>query len=76
MLVLTRKKNQSITLGSDIKVTVLEIGEDFVKVGIDAPKDITILRGELYLEVKNENTTAAVNDNTTVDLLKELFGKP
>jgi len=76
MLVLARKKNQSIMLGSDIKVTVLEIGEDFVKVGIDAPKDITILRGELYQEVKNENTTAAVNDNTTVDLLKELFGKP
>jgi len=76
MLVLTRKKNQSIMLGSDIKVTVLEIGEDFVKVGIDAPKEITILRGELYQDVKNENTTAAVNDNATVDLLKELFGKP
>lgn len=63
-------------LGSDIKITVLEIGEDFVKLGIDAPKDITILRGELYQDVKNENTTAAGTDHATLDLLKELFVKP
>jgi carbon storage regulator len=75
MLVLTRKKNQEIMLGNDIKITILEIGEDAIKIGIDAPKNITILRAELYQDVKKENTTAAINDNTTVDLLKDFFAK-
>ncbi|MCF8009853.1 MAG: carbon storage regulator CsrA [Clostridiales bacterium] len=70
MLVLSRKKNQEIMLGDDIKVTILETGEDFVKIGIDAPKDLTILRSELYKEVKQENLSAASGDKNAVDKLK------
>ena len=47
MLVLQRKKNQSIMIGSDIELSVLEVGSDWVKIAISAPKDISILRKEL-----------------------------
>jgi len=48
MLVLTRKKNQGIMLADNISITILEIGEDTIKIGIEAPRDISILRSELY----------------------------
>lgn len=47
MLVLRRKIGESITIGNDIVVTVLDVEGDRVKVGIDAPIDITIVRSEL-----------------------------
>ena len=46
-LVLTRKENQSIQIGSDIVVTVCQCEKESVKVAIDAPKDIKIIRTEL-----------------------------
>jgi len=69
MLVLTRKRNQEIMLGDDIKITVLEISEDAVKIGIDAPRDITILRSELYRAVQDENKSAVFSDPNSVKLL-------
>lgn len=47
MLVLQRKKSQSILIGDNIELSVLEIGADWVKLAISAPKDISILRQEL-----------------------------
>jgi len=73
MLVLTRKKNQEIMLGDNIKISILEISQDTVKIGIEAPKSITILRSELYQEVKKENVTAVTNEKETADLLKIFF---
>ncbi|SFQ96868.1 carbon storage regulator CsrA [Desulfoscipio geothermicus] len=73
MLVLTRKKNQGIILGDDIKITVLEIREDAVKIGIEAPKEVNILRSELYQAVKEENTTAVASDRNIADMLKNFF---
>jgi carbon storage regulator len=75
MLVLTRKKNQGVMLGDDIKVIILEIMEDGVKIGIDAPKNLLILRSELYQAVRDENITALSNTGTAADLLKSFFGK-
>ena len=54
MLVLTRKKNESIMLGEEIKITVLDIRGDSIKLGIEAPKELTVLRSELYQAVKEE----------------------
>lgn len=48
MLVLTRKANQSIIIGEDIVVTVIAIEGDAVKIGIDAPKDVSVFRREVY----------------------------
>lgn len=63
MLVLQRKKDESIIIDGNIKITIVDIGNDRVKVSIDAPKEIPILRSEL-VEAVNENKEAASSENT------------
>ena len=58
MLVLTRKNNETLVIGKDITVTVLEIQGDRVKLGIDAPKDISIHRKEIFDAIAEENKLA------------------
>ncbi|GLC80479.1 carbon storage regulator [Lacrimispora brassicae] len=58
MLILQRKKEQSLTIGDNISITVLEIGNDWVKLAIDAPRDVSILRTEL-IEAASANQEAA-----------------
>ena len=58
MLVLTRRNNEAIILGSDVRVTILEIDGDRVKIGIDAPQAMKILRAELLAEVRDVNREA------------------
>ncbi|MCL1809368.1 MAG: carbon storage regulator CsrA [Clostridiales bacterium] len=58
MLVLSRKAKQSFLLGDNIEITVLEIGGEKVKIAIDAPKEVSILRKELA-ETKQTNLDAA-----------------
>lgn len=69
MLVLTRKRGQSILLGEDIEVTVLDVNGDSVKIGISAPQSIKILRKELYEEIKRANFESVVKDSS---ILKKL----
>jgi carbon storage regulator len=69
MLVLTRKVNESIKIGDDIELTVLEIDGEQIKLGIKAPKHIDIHRKEIYLAIQEENSKASEG---TVDLLKKL----
>ncbi|HEY9062161.1 MAG TPA: carbon storage regulator CsrA [Pseudobacteroides sp.] len=59
MLVLTRKKEQSIIIGDNIEITIVDIQGDQVRIGINAPKNITIHRKEVYLEIQDENRRAA-----------------
>lgn len=59
MLVLGRKCNESIIIGEDITVTILGVDGDRVKIGIQAPSDVSILRQELYETVKQENLRAS-----------------
>lgn len=59
MLVLTRKADESIMIGDDIEVKLLEIKENQVKVGISAPRSIPVHRREVYLAIKSENAEAA-----------------
>lgn len=72
MLALSRKINESIIIGNDIELTVLEVKGDQVKIGINAPKSVPIYRKELYLQIKESNKEAA---ETTVsdEVLKKLF---
>ena len=62
MLVLTRKVNQSIMikspLGGEIEVTVNEINGDSIRIGVNAPKDVTVHRKEIYLQVQQQNEEA------------------
>lgn len=61
MLVLTRKTNESIIIGDEIKVTVVEVRGDQVKLGITAPKRISVHREEIYLAIQKENIKAAAS---------------
>lgn len=62
MLVLTRKRNESIILGNNIEITVLDIDGDKIKIGIEAPMSISILRKEVYNEVAEVNKQAIANN--------------
>ena len=59
MLVLTRRANQSIVIGHDITVTVLEVRGDQVRLGIRAPREVSVHREEVYAELRRENRMAA-----------------
>ena len=59
MLVLTRKENESIMIGNDIEVKVLDLRDNQVKLGIVAPRDVAVHRREVYLAIQAENAEAA-----------------
>jgi carbon storage regulator len=60
MLVLTRRAGESIVIGDDVRVVVLDVRGDTVRLGIDAPRSIQVHRAEVYAEVQAANA-AAVN---------------
>ena len=59
MLVLSRQQDESIMVGDDIKITIVRISGDKVRVGIDAPKDMAVHRQEVYAAIQRENRRAA-----------------
>lgn len=64
MLVLTRKPDQSILIGGNIEVKIIDVQGDQVRIGINAPRDISILRKELMDEVRQANREAVVDDSS------------
>lgn len=58
MLILTRKSDESIVIGNNIKIKVLKIQGNQVHIGIDAPKDISVYRQEIYEQISKENAKA------------------
>lgn len=71
MLVLTRKENESIMIGNDIEVKVLDVKDNQVKIGIVAPRAVAVHRREVYLAIQAENAQAATAPN--VDNLSKLI---
>ena len=69
MLVLGRKKGESIIIDDNIEITITAIEGETVKLGIEAPKQITIHRKEIYLEIQEENKQAASNTINVSDLV-------
>jgi carbon storage regulator len=69
MLVLTRKKNESIMIGDSIEIKVLAIEGEQIKLGIIAPKHIDIYRKEIYIAIQEENKQAA---DVSTNLLQQL----
>ena len=59
MLVLTRRAGESIVIGDDVRVVVLDVRGDTVRLGIEAPRSIQVHRAEVYAEVQAANTAAA-----------------
>lgn len=72
MLVITRKKGESLMIGDDIEVTITKIEDGSVKIGIKAPKNVNILRKELLEEIQKENEIAS---NINLKLLKNIRKK-
>ncbi len=70
MLVLGRKKGESIIIDDHIEITITAVEGDTVKLGINAPKHITIHRKEIYLEIQAENKLATSSELNLNDILK------
>jgi carbon storage regulator len=62
MLILTRKSDESIIIGNNIKVKVLKVQGNQVHLGIDAPRDFSIFREEIFEQIRAENANAVQND--------------
>jgi carbon storage regulator len=72
MLVITRKKGESILIGKDVEIIVIKLDDGSVKLAIEAPKNIVILRKELYKEVQDENRHAT---EFNLDMIKSFKNK-
>lgn len=69
MLVLTRKPDQSIMVGNEIEITVLEVRGEQVRLGIRAPRNISVHRKEIFEQIKQENQNAS---STSKEALPEI----
>lgn len=71
MLVITRKLGEGLMISDDIKITVIEVGKDRVRIGIDAPKEVRIVRDELYItEKENLEASSALPKEVMEQLFK------
>ncbi len=75
MLVLTRKAGEKIKIGDNVVVNILSIEGGTVKIGIDAPREVNILRMEVLEQIQNENIAAASKDVTQISAAADLFKK-
>lgn len=70
MLVLARKKGQSIIIGNDIKIVLVEVSGETVRLGVEAPPNLEIYRGELYNKLKKENTLSIIDAENIKDFIE------
>lgn len=70
MLILTRKSGEGVRIGDDIRIVVLELKGNQVRIGIKAPLDTPVYRNEVYERIKSENIKASA---ATIDHLQNLF---
>lgn len=75
MLVLARKRDQSIVIGDDVEVIIVDVHGDQVKLGITAPRHIPVHRKEIYEEIQRENIRAAQSKVEGLEKLDKMFKK-
>lgn len=75
MLVLSRRVGDSVVIGDDVTVTVLEVRGDVVRLGVDAPRDVAVRRQELLTELADSNRAAASPSPTAVSDLSKLVSR-
>lgn len=69
MLVLSRKAGESIVIGNDVVITILEVRGGQIRVGVDAPRSLAVHRAEVYEQVLAENRAAAASTDLNSSLL-------
>ncbi len=67
MLILSRKLNEEIVINGEIKVKIISISDNQIKIGIDAPASVKILRGEIYESVKESTIEASKSTKENID---------
>jgi len=75
MLVLSRKRDESIIIGDDVVVTIIDIKGEQVKLGVSAPKYISIHRKEVYEAIQAENLAASRPEAQNLSSLAKVIGK-
>ncbi len=75
MLILTRKVGESVAIGDEIQVSVVEIKGSQVKLGIQAPREVSVHRQEIYQKIRQENLRAAQVTTDVLGQAQELFFK-
>ncbi len=77
MLVLSRRVGESVVIGDDVTVTVLEVRGDVIRVGIDAPRSVAVHRAELLAQLESSNRAAASpSDDAVASLAQALKRGP
>lgn len=72
MLILTRKEGEKVYIGTDIKISIISVSENQVKVGIEAPPNVKILREELYEKIKQSMIESKLQTKPEIDELSNL----
>lgn len=76
MLVLTRKLGESIVIGNHVRVTVLDMQGKQIRLGIEAPTEVSVHRGEVYERIEAENKAAAETQHADLSMLTQVVKKP
>lgn len=73
MLALSRNPGESVVIGNDIEITILEVKGEQIKVGIKAPKNVAIYRKELFEQIQESNRNASEISSETMRNLNKIF---
>lgn len=71
MLILSRKEGQSLQIGEDIEIKIVQTGKGYAKIGIEAPRSLLILRKELIMQIKDENLHSVTQNEIKLDDLSK-----
>lgn len=75
MLVITRKEEESVVIGNEIEVMVVRIDRNTVRIGISAPRHISVHRKEIFEQIRAENIAAAASQAAEITTLQRLIGR-